>query len=189
LPKLPDVPNVDDDNQCRNNSRKAIKLAKPHSFLAAWQSRVRPASNPNFQSAERTAEIDFPHTSPNPNYHSGWKAEIVLSYLLVWGNETLILVAYAGVRSNGWDRLPYPSPNPDPPHPGNMNGWDRFAHQPPRSIFTHLPSCISQSTFFSSTRKWIIHHNLNFHCGDWMRKKCIHCLRDAFIHEEETLAL
>jgi hypothetical protein len=71
LPKLPDVPNVNDDDQSRNNPWNALVLTKPHSFLAAWQSRVWPASNPNFQSGERTAEIDFPHPSPNPNYHPG----------------------------------------------------------------------------------------------------------------------
>ncbi len=68
------------------------------------------------------------------------------SYLRMWENETLILVVYAGVRSNGGDRLPYPSPNP-----GSTSGKNerlrcpqaiRSPEQSTAEIVFHIPVLI-----------------------------------------------
>jgi hypothetical protein len=64
----------------------------------------------------------------------------------MWENETLILVVYAGVRSNGGDRLPYPSPNP-----GSTSGKNerlrcpqaiRSPEQSTAEIVFHIPVLI-----------------------------------------------
>jgi hypothetical protein len=79
------------------------------------------------------------------------------SYLRVWEKETLILVAYAGVRSNGWDRLPYPNPNPGPASGKNERlRWPQAIKNPEQwtaEIVFHITSP-NHSALFAEMNGW-----------------------------------